>query len=216
MASTQAVQHSKTSTLPKEAELGDSFFIEHRSSSPLSDWQPFSTIWLCTGHARVLLTAEWRLVQMGEEQEGEIDLKNYPYPVVQHSRIAELPKNADIFSVILINHVSNSSLGWIPFCTFWVCTGHLRFENIAKWQPVQMGEEQLGEADGIQDVQNSRTAKLPKNSKIGDNHSIKHVNHDPLTGFPTFMDFWLCTGHDRLTSFAQWQQVQLGEEQLGE
>ncbi|WP_157878555.1 hypothetical protein [Streptomyces chattanoogensis] len=70
MTGTTAVQHARTATLPKEAELGDVFRIEHRSGGPLT-WEPFCTIWLCTGHDRLTSFAQWQQVQLGEEQLGE-------------------------------------------------------------------------------------------------------------------------------------------------
>ncbi|MFJ4368966.1 hypothetical protein ACIP4S_33220 [Streptomyces chartreusis] len=215
------VQGSHTARLPKVAELGEYLFVRHVNPNPLTAWEPFVTIWVCTGHGGLLgNVAEWQQFQLGETQPGETE-DAATFPMVQHSRTAKLPKTAAFGTSGLVEHVNHNPItAWERFVTAWVCTGTFSLSPTAQWQQVMMGEAQAGELDErpttIPWIQHARTAKLPKEGTLGETLGIKHVSAEPLDEWEPFVTAWACTGFFPLSPYAQWQQVLLGDVQLGE
>ncbi|RSN16920.1 hypothetical protein DMH25_05075 [Streptomyces sp. WAC 01325] len=117
-----------------------------------------------------------------------------------------------------MNH--NPITAWERFVTAWVCTGTFSLSPTAQWQQVMMGEAQAGELDerptAVPWIQHARTAKLPKEGILGETLGIKHVSAEPLDEWEPFVTAWACTGYFPLSPYAQWQQVLLGDVQLGE
>ncbi|MFF4053250.1 hypothetical protein ACFYZ5_42175 [Streptomyces chartreusis] len=129
---------------------------------------------------------------------------------------------AELDEFLFVRHVTPNPLtAWEPFVTIWVCAGrHSPVGNIAEWQQVLMGEAQAGEADErpaiVHWIQNSRTAKLPKEGTLGETLGIRHVSNVPLDDWEPFITAWACTGFFPLSPYAQWQQLLLGDVKLSE
>lgn len=215
------VQGSRTAKLPKVAELGEILFVRHVNPHPLTAWEPFVTIWVCTGHAGLVGNiAAWQQFQLGETQPGET-ADGATFPMVQHSPTAKLPKAAAFGTSGLIEHVNNNPItAWQRFVTVWVCTGAFSLSPTAEWQQVLMGEPQAGELDErpptVPWIQHSRTAQLPREGTLGETLGIRHVSNVPLDDWEPFVTAWACTGSFPLSPYAQWQQLLLGDVKLGE